>query len=178
MFKNPFQVAIVFAVVTLAVKIIIFLMGIQHGAMETYIRYMFMLIMLVAVFFGIRSNKIMYEGTTTFGQDFKSGARTASFYAILMAVITYIYYAKIDPEFFVIKQQPLLDELYATAQTKMEGATKKSLTADLGNQIYGIKTYLSPYFQAMWTMFGLVFLGLINSAVFALLMKKYPGFKK
>jgi len=178
MFKNPFQAAIIFAVLTLAIKIAIFLMDAQHGAMETYIRYIFMMILLMAVFFGIRSNKIMYEGTTTFGQDFKSGARTASFYAILMALITYTYYAKIDPEFFVIKQQPLFDELFETAKTKMEGTTKKALTADLGNQIYGIKTYLSPYFQAMWTMFGLVFLGLINSAVFAFLMKKYPGFKK
>ncbi len=178
MLKNPFQVAITFAVVALVIKVAVFYMDLQHGAMEDYIRYIYMLIMLVTVFFGIRSNKIMFDGTTTFGQDFKTGARTASFFAIIMAIITYIYYAKIDPGFFAIKQQPLLDELFKTAQTKVGSDDKEILLKDLSNQILGIKTYLSPYFQAMWTMFGLVFLGLFNSAVFAFLMKKYPGFKK
>jgi len=73
-FKNPFQVAISFAVVALLVKLIIFTLEAQHGAMETYIRYIYMLILLTAVFFGIRSNKITEEGPTSFGQDFKAGA--------------------------------------------------------------------------------------------------------
>ncbi len=56
--------------------------------------------MLVAVFFGVRSSKIMSEGkTTTFAQDFKAGARTASFLSVLIAIITYVYYAKIDSKF-------------------------------------------------------------------------------
>lgn len=180
MLKNPFQVAITFAVIALIIKVAIFSMDMQHGAMEGYIRYILMLIMLIAVFFGIRSNKIMFKGTTTFGQDFKTGARTASFFAILMAIITYIYYAKIDAGFFAIKQQPLLDDLFEATKIKaIEGTeSKKVISENLSNQVLGIKTYLSPYFQAMWTMFGLVFLGLFNSAIFALLMKKYPGFKK
>ncbi|PJB14124.1 MAG: hypothetical protein CO118_10255 [Flavobacteriales bacterium CG_4_9_14_3_um_filter_32_8] len=178
MFKNPFQVAVVFAVISLIVKVSIFLLGVQHGAAEAYIRYFLMLVLLVTVFFGIRSNKVMYEGATTFRQDFKTGARTASFYAILMAIITYVYYAKIDADFFAIKQQPLLDELYNSAKNKMATESRETIQTNLSNQIFGIQTYLSPYFQAMWTLFGLVFMGLFHSAVFAFLMKKYPGFKK
>lgn len=178
MFKNPFQIAVVFAVISLLVKVAIFSLNIQHGAMEAYIRYFLILVLLIAVFFGIRSNKLLYEGTTTFGQDFKSGARTASFYAILMAIITYVYYAKIDAGFFAIKQQPLLDELYNSAKNKIGIESRATIQANLSNQIFGIKTYLSPYFQAMWTLFGLVFMGLFHSAVFAFLMKKYTGFKK
>ncbi len=180
MFKNPFQVAVTFVVVALIAKVSIFSMEMQHGAMEDYIRYFLMLLMLVTVFFGIRSNKIMYEGTTTFGQDFKTGARTASFFAILTAIITYVYYAQIDPGFFAIKQQPLLDGLLEEAKVKFASGeeSKKVIVESLSNQILGVKTYLSPYFQAMWTMFGLVFLGLFNAAIFAFMMRKYPGFKK
>ena len=178
MFKNPFQVAIIFAMVALIIKIALFTMNVQHGAMENGIRYIYMLILLVAVFFGIRSNKLTSETKTTFGQDFRAGARTASFFAILVAVITYIYYAKIDVEFFDIKRQPLLDELYATIKGDVGTKSRKELLEIMSSQIYSIRMYLSPYFQAMWTMFGLVFMGIFNALVFSLLMKKIPGFSK
>lgn len=180
MLKNPFQVAITFAIVALIIKVSLFSLELQHGAMETGIRYIYMLLILIAVFFGIRSNKLTSETKTTFGQDFRAGARTASFLAILTAVITYVYYAKIDTEFFSIKQQPLLDELYQKIKADYEANPKDvaTLKENTTNQIYSIRMYLSPYFQAMWTMFGMVFMGLFDSAVFALLMKKLPGFKK
>lgn len=178
MLKNPFQVAVTFTLVALVVKLVMFGLDVQHGAMEDFLRYIYMLILLIAVFFGIRSNKIASETPTTFGQDFRAGARTASFFAILTAVITYVYYAKIDSGFFAIKQQPLLDEIFKEAQERIKTEDRAVLEDSITNQIYGIKMYLSPYFQAMWTMFGLVFLGIFNAAVFAFLMKKYPGFKK
>jgi len=180
MLKNPFQVAVSFAVVALIIKLIIFSMDAQHGDTETYIRYIYMLILLTAVFFGVRSNKILEEGKTTFGQDFKAGARTASFFAIIVSAITYVYYAKIDVDFFTIKQAPLIEELMKqTEQSVIEGnETKEKITADLSNQLYGMKTYLSPYFQSIWTLFGLVFMGMFNALIFAILMKKMPGFKQ
>lgn len=179
MFKNPFQVAVTFSVIALIIKIVIFSLEMQHGDMETYIRYIYMLLILTAVFFGIRSNKII-EGKTTFGQDFKAGARTASFFAIIVAGITYVYYAKIDANFFSIKQEPLMEELLKqTEKAVIEGTeTREKITANLSNQIFGMKTYLSPYFQSIWTLFGMVFMGLFNSAIFALLMKKIPGFRQ
>ena len=178
MFKNPFQVAITFAVVSLIIKVGIFSLDMQHGPAEKYIWYIYMLMLLFSVFFGIRSNKIMYEGTTTLGQDFRTGARTASIYGILMTVITYLYYSKIDPEFFAIKQQPYIDALFETAKTKMDVETKSQIKERLSENLYGIKLQLSPYFHSMLTMFGLVFIGLFQSIVFAFLMRKYPGFKK
>ncbi len=181
MFKNPFQVAVAFAVIALTIKIVLYAMGIQHGAMETGIRYIYMLLILMAVFFGVRSNKIAAEKQTTFGEDFRAGARTASFFAILTALITYVYYAKIDSEFFNVMKEPLMEELQVKFKAELEITEAKKvkvLKENITNQIYSINTMLSPYFHAMWTMFGLVFLGLFNAGVFALLMKKFPGFKK
>jgi len=180
MFKNPFQVAIIFAVISLIVKLSIYGMEVQHGSMERYIWYIYMLILLFAVFFGIRSNKIMYEGTTSLGQDFRTGARTASFYGILMALITYFYYAQIDVDFFAIKKA----ELYATYPDKIANALSEStmtlvqIKEKVRGDIANSATIYTPYFQASTTMFGLVFIGLFNSIVFAFLMKRYPGFKK
>mgnify|MGYP005672069093 CR=1 FL=1 len=67
MFKNPFQVAVSFTLIALLVKLIIFGLDAQHGAMENGIRYIYMLILLIAVFFGIRSNKMLSDKATTFG---------------------------------------------------------------------------------------------------------------
>ena len=44
------------------------------------------------------------NGITSLGQDFKTGARTASTFAILVSIITYVYYSQIDPEFFELKK--------------------------------------------------------------------------
>ena len=108
MFKNPFQVAISFAIIALVVKLTAFSLDVQHGGMEKYIFYIYILLLLLTVFFGIRSNKIMNEASTSLGQDFKSGARSASIFAILVTAITYMYYSNIDPEFFVIKKADYL----------------------------------------------------------------------
>ena len=179
MIKNPFQVAVTFSVIALIIKLTIFSLNMQHGNMETYIRYIYMLVLLTAVFFGIRSNKIAEENKTNFLEDLKAGARTAAFFALIVAVITYVYYAKIDPNFFLIKQAPLIEALAkSTTETIKKGVdTKEVIITNYSNQLFSIRTFLSPYFQAMWTMFGLVFMGLFNAMVFAVLMKKLPGFK-
>lgn len=177
MFKNPFQVAISFAVVALLVKLIIFTLEAQHGAMETYIRYIYMLILLTAVFFGIRSNKITEEGPTSFGQDFKAGARTAAFFALLVAGITYVYYAKIDVNFFPIMKADLISQYADMIPDLIKEKGLKEAKAITQNNIIGLNTIFSPYSQATYTLFGLVFMGMFNSLVFALVMKKLPGFK-
>lgn len=177
MLKNPFQIAITFSLVALSVKLIVFSMDAQHGDMERYIIYIYMLILLLAIFFGIRSNKINNPNPPTFGEDFKAGARTASFFAVLVAIITFVYYAQIDADFFEIKKQPLFEKLAEDAKGKAESMDKTELITFLSNQVLGINMYLSPYFQAMWTMFGLVFMGLFYSVAFTVMMRKIPGFK-
>jgi hypothetical protein len=178
MFKNPFQVAVTFAVIAMAIKLTVFSMGLQHGVMENYIWYVYMFLLLVSILLGIKTNKIMYEGVSTFSQNFRSGARTASFFALLMFVITYFYYTKIDPNFFPLKQQPYLDGLLETAQTKLnEGVSKKEVINGLNQSILKVKQQLSPYAHSMLTLFGLVFIGMFNSLIFSFLMKKFPKFR-
>jgi len=178
MFKNPFQVAVSFAVVALIIKLTIFSLNMQHGDMGTYIPYIYMFILLTAVFFGIRSNKLTHENTTTFGQDFRAGARTAAFFAILVAGITYVYYAQIDIEFFNTKKAEYL-ALYETSlsdlvkEKGLETAKKDAL-----NKVIGINTIYSPFSQSSYTLLGLVFMGMFNALVFAFMMNRFPGFKK
>lgn len=178
MFKNPFQVAVSFAVVALIVKLVIFSLNMQHGNIGTYIPYIYMFIILIAVFFGIRSNKVTNKNSTTFGQDFKAGARTASFFAILVAGITYVYYAQIDVEFFIHKKAEYL-ALYETSLSDLVKEKGLELAKkDALNKIIGINTIYSPFSQSSYTLLGLVFMGMFNALVFAFLMNRFPGFRK
>lgn len=183
MFKNPFQIAIVFALLALVVKLTIYLLGAQHGDMERYIFFIYTLILCINVFFGIRSNKLLLkdEGVKAkFGDDFKAGARSASFFALIVALITYIYYAKIDVDFFEIKQSTLVNtfpEKIKNAYTSgslSKTEIREKIIADVVNGKLFIYT---PYFQAILTLFGLVFIGLFYSVLFAFTMRKVPGFK-
>lgn len=178
MFKNPFQVAVAFAVLALIVKLTIFSLGMQHGETENYIFFIYMLLLLLAILFGIKTNKIIYQRVTTFGEDFKTGARTASFFALLVFAITYFYYTQIDADFFPIKQQPYLDGFTELVKTKIaEGVPKEEIVKGLYESTYKVKQQLSPYAHSMLTLFGLVFIGMFNSLLFAFIMKKFPALK-
>jgi hypothetical protein len=180
MFKTPLQVAITFAVIALVVKLSFFSMGIQHGGAEKYIFYIYMLLLLSTVFFGIRSTKMMTKETTSLGQDFRAGARSASIFAILVTAITYFYYSNIDPEFFEIKRAESLANLPIKIKQAISDGdmSMEEIKEKVKTDIKSARTIFSPYLHSMATMFGLVFIGLFQSFIFAILMKKYPGFKK
>lgn len=132
----------------------------------------------MAILFGIKSNQATYDRPTTFGEDFKTGARTASFFALIMFVITFMYYSQIDPDFFPTKQQPYIDALIDMAESKVkEGIPKEEIVKGLSESISKVKQQLSPYAHSMLTLFGLVFIGVFNAAVLAFVMKKFPNFK-
>jgi hypothetical protein len=177
MFKNPFQVAVTFALVALILKLVLMFAGMQHDS-TPYITYAYMLLILIAIFFGIRSNKLMYEGPTSFGQDFRTGARTASFFALLVGVITYVYYTQIDPDFFPSKIAKSVAEYSNNIPGLIEERGLEDAKQFFKDKIVALEVIYSPISQTTYTLFGLVFLGLFHSAVFALLMKKFPGFKK
>ena len=178
MFKNPFQVAISFAIVALVIKLTIFTLGLQHGDMENYIFFIYLFLLLLAILYGIKSNQKTSEKPTTFGDDFRTGARTASFFAIIMFAITFMYYSNIDPDFFPTKQQPYIDALLDMAKTKLqEGEPKDEVINGLSESISKVKQQLSPYAHSMLTLFGLVFIGVFNAAVLAFMMKKFPSLK-
>lgn len=176
MLKSPLQVAIFFALIALVIKLTIFGMEMQHGDMEIYIRYIYMFVLLAAVFFGIRANKTV-KSKTSFTEDFLSGARTAAFFALLMGGITYIYYTQIDTNFFEVKKQ---EELQYFPEKIAELIDEKGIEATreiVYQKVLGMNTIYTPWSQTSFTLFGLVFLGLFNSLIFALLMRKLPGFR-
>ena len=177
MFRNPFQVAIAFALIALITKLVLFYFNLQHDD-TSYITYAYMLILLCTIFFGIRSNKSMYEGNTTFAEDFRTGARTASFFAILVGGITYVYYTKIDIEFFPVKRAVSIAEYTKNIPDLISEKGLVDAKLFFKNKLLTLNTIYSPVSQTSYTLFGLVFLGLFHSFIFAMLMKKYPGFKK
>lgn len=196
MLKSSLSVAVYAALAALVLKLGVFAMDAQHGGMERYIFMIYMLIMLVAVFFGIRQFKIKSESTTTYQQDFKAGLSVATYFAIIVGVFTYYYYSRIDPDFFEIKYteniKPFEEDVMQKAIAYKEAMTKdlpaqkmQEIVAAKEKAIEGYKNYyigsrimFTPTQQFTLTLMWLMFLGLIYSAMTAFFIRKFPGYKK
>src|SRR5665647_148022 len=75
--------------------------------------YVFLLILVVSLFFLIKSYRDNYlHGYMTYGQAVGAGVVIFLYYAILMAIFTYILYAVIDPG-LIDKQLAAAEELMA-----------------------------------------------------------------
>jgi len=196
MLKSSLSVAVYAALAALVLKLSVFAMDAQHGGMERYIFMIYMLIMLVAVFFGIRQFKIKSEATTTYQQDFKAGLSVATYFAIIVGVFTYYYYSRIDPDFFEIKFaeniKPFEEDVMQKAIAYKEAMTK-DLPAEKMQEIVaakdeainqykkfysGFHIFFNPTQQFTLTLMWLMFLGLIYSAMTAFFIRKFPGYKK
>ena len=79
---------------------------------------------------------------------------------------------------FEIKKQEIIAEYAKSIPSLVEEKGKEETRKVIKNAIKGMNAIYSPYSQATYTLFALVFIGLFNSAIFSLLMKKFPGFKQ
>ena len=125
--------------------------------------YIFLLILVVSLFFLIKSYRDNYlHGYMTYGQAVGAGVVIFLYYAILMAIFTYILYAVIDPG--------LIDKQIAAAEEIMakKGLPQEAMDAALKIQ----KKMMKPEIMAPIGIFGNMLYGVIMSLVIAIFAKK------
>ncbi len=179
-FKTPLQIAVFFAVIGLIGKLTVFMMGIQHlPEVQFYIVVFYLILLLMAVFFGIRQFKFYADKPTAYFDDVKAGVRAGMLFALIIGAITYFYYAKIDPAFFEIKIAKTTDFVREQMKEMVHQGKPKSEILQYAKQQYISIAYMyTPYFQTVMTVFGLTFMAFFNALIFAVFMRKFPGFKK
>ena len=125
--------------------------------------YVFLLILVVSLFFLVKSYRDNYlYGYMTYGQAVGAGVVIFLYYAILIAVFTYILYAVIDPG--------LIDKQLAAAEEIMakKGLPQEAMDAALKIQ----KKMMKPEIMAPIGIFGNMLYGVIMSLVIAIFAKK------
>jgi hypothetical protein len=180
-FKNSLQIAVFFALLGVAGKLTVYVLHLQHlPDMQFYIVVYYLVLLLFSVFFGIRQYKLNEPGNTGYFDDMKAGVRAGMLFAMIIGLVTYVYYSKIDVDFFEIEKAQRREYIVQQAQELLkEGKkTREELRTMLKNQFVNIELMFTPYYQTLMTVFGLTFMAFFNALIFAAFMRKFPGFKK
>ncbi|HBC76987.1 MAG TPA: hypothetical protein DEO60_00365 [Bacteroidales bacterium] len=125
--------------------------------------YVFLLILVVALFFLIKSYRDNYlHGSITYGQAVGAGVVIFLYYAIITAVFTYILFSIIDPG--------LIDKQLAAAEELMAKRGIPQEAVDAGLKIQ--KKMMKPEIMAPLSIFGNMLYGVIMSLIVAIFVKK------
>jgi len=125
--------------------------------------YVFLLILIVALFFLLKSYRDNYlHGYMTYGQAVGAGVVIFLYYSIIMAIFTYILYAIIDTG-LIDKQLAAAEELMAK-----RGLPQEAMDAGLKVQ----KKMMKPEIMAPLGIFGNMLYGVIMSLIVAIFVKK------
>jgi hypothetical protein len=125
--------------------------------------YVFLLILIVSLFFLVKSYRDNYlHGYMTYGQAVGAGVVIFLYYAIIMAIFTYILYAVIDPG-LIDKQLAATEELMAK-----KGLPQEAMDAAMKIQ----KKMIRPGIMVPVGIFVNMFTGVIMSLIVAIFTKK------
>lgn len=125
--------------------------------------YVFILVQIVILFFLLKSYRDNYmHGQITFGQSVGAGVIIFLYYAVIMAVFTYILYAIIDPG-LTAKQMALAEE---TLMKK--GMPQATIDTAMSMQA----KFMKPGIMAILTIFGNMLWGVVISLIISIFIKK------
>jgi hypothetical protein len=125
--------------------------------------YIFMLVMIFLLFYLLKSYRDNYKhGQITYGQSVGAGVIIIFYYAIIMAVFTYILYALIDPG-LVTKQLAAAEEQMVSRGTPQAGI-------DAGMAF--TEKLMKPGIMALTTIFITLLYGTVISLIVSIFVKK------
>lgn len=154
--------AITAGLVSIIFKMIYFIWFYPNDILDNYVRFAYLLVFLLALFFGLRNWKSNNEGSSLVS-DIKSGLKIASIYAIILSAFTYIYYKLINPAYF--------EERIAKAlQLASESGEDLSKVRDTASFIF------DAFFHSTITLFGLIAIGFFYTVVLVALFRTKPEF--
>ena len=161
---NPWKAnltsGVIFALIGVVYSLVIYFLDLSFNKVQGWI---FLVVQILVLFFLVKSYRDNYRyGMITFGQALGAGLIIFVYYAIIMAVFTYLLYAVIDPD--------LVDKQLAFAEEEMikRGIPESAIEAGMKVQTKIMK----PGIMAPLSIFGSMLQGLIMSLIVAAFVRK------
>jgi hypothetical protein len=158
--KSNLTNGLILGLVGVVYSLLMYFLNLSLNKAQTYV---FMIIQITVLYFLLKSYRDNYRhGQITFGQSVGAGVIINLYYAVIMAIFTYILYTVIDPG-LIAKQLAMTEE----------GMVKKGLpqaTIDAGMAFTakimkpGIMAFSNIFFLALW--------GTIISLLVSIFIKK------
>ncbi len=158
--KSNFTNGVVFALIGIAYSLVIYFLDLSFNKVQGWI---FMLIQIVILFFLVKSYRDNFKyGNITFGQALGAGMIIFLYYAIIMAIFTYILYTAIDPD--------LIDKQLAFTEEEMLKRGLPEETVEAGMKVQ--TKLMKPAIMAPISIFGSMIQGLFMSLIVAAFVRK------
>jgi hypothetical protein len=151
---------LILALVGIAFSLVLYFLDLTLNKTVGYISIPIQLILLYFLLKSYRDNYM--HGQITFGQSVGAGTVIFVYYAIIMAVFTYILYAVIDPG--------LVKKTMALSEEAMEKKGMPQATIDAGMAFTA--KIMKPAIMAIFSIFGSVFFGVIYTLLVSIFVKK------
>jgi FtsH-binding integral membrane protein len=158
--KSNLTNGLILGLVGIVYSLLMYFLNLSLNKSQSYI---FMIIQIVVLYFLLKSYRDNFKhGQITFGQSLGAGVIINIYYAVIMAIFTYILYTVIDPG-LIAKQLAMAEE----------GMVKKGLpqaTIDTGMAFTA--KFMKPGVMAITSTLFLVLWGTIISLLVSIFVKK------
>jgi uncharacterized membrane protein YvlD (DUF360 family) len=151
---------LILGLVGVVYSLVVYFLNLSFNKAQTYV---FLLVQIAVLFFLVKSYRDNYKnGMMTYGEALGASIIICLYYAIIMAIFTYLLYTVID--------KSLLDKQLAFAEEMMQKKGLPQATIDAGMAMQ--KKIMTPAFMAPISIFGNMFWGLIISLIVAAFVRK------
>ena len=161
---NPWKAnitnGVIFALIGIVYTLVIYFFDLTFNKVQGWV---FMLIQIVILYFLLKSYRDNYRyGNISYSQALGAGMIIFVYYAIIIAIFSYILYAWIDPD--------LIDKQLAFAEEQMLEKRVPAEAVDAGMKVQA--KLLKPPIIALMGIFGAMIQGLVMSLIVAAFVKK------
>ncbi|MES2630042.1 MAG: hypothetical protein V4616_13845 [Bacteroidota bacterium] len=109
--KQAGKYAVIFALVAFILRLLGFYGGLITPETAQQVIFMHMLFILLTVFLSIRQVRIdAGDQPFTIGTQVKAGFKSGGLYSVLTTILVFVYFKFIDVNYFIFKQQELVDQ--------------------------------------------------------------------
>lgn len=176
--KSPLKFSYIFALVYIILKLIAFNMG-KSTELFAPLILVNILLVLMAILFGLKLHrKKNPDSDDHFVTNIKYCMRSASMYALLIAVFVMVYYSVIDRDFtakIIDNQFSEITKEDFEEMKKKDPDMLRDKTIDDYKKLKReeMELFTSPFITTTMTLMGLMFLSLFYSIIIALAWPKF-----
>ena len=151
---------LILGLIGIVYSLVIYFLNLSFNKVQGYV---FILLQIVIFYFLIKSYRDSFlHGNITYGQAFGAGVIISLYYAILMAIFTYILYTVIDPG-LINKQLAFAEEMMLK-----KGLTQTQVDAGIAVQ----SKLMKPAIMAPLSIFSSMLWGIIISLIVGIFVRK------
>lgn len=151
---------LILGLIGIVYSLVIYFLDLSFNKIQGYV---FIFLQIVILYFLVKSYRDNFlHGNITYGQAFGAGVIISLYYAILIAIFTYILYSVIDPG-LINKQLAFTEEMMLK-----KGLTQAQVDAGMAVQ----SKIMKPAIMAPVSIFGSMIWGIIISLIVGIFVRK------